>query len=243
MTMNALEIQDQFFKEREEVLNYTLEKGMALRKSLRKGMGKMVRKGYRYTSRSLTQYWIAIVSERNKTYAYGSIYRPDDGMLIELPFCKDNPVDIPNAYTQHFLRRYAERILGNPDLTPLRTFVLLMTRTDVKILLHQSGADSVYAGVEGLFMNHRDQDRDLDVSKTCVSLDMMKQSQSEAYRKMADLLERSNEELQRNGRTFVLTDVGFLKDCQRLGIDIGDIYRDYDKFFRHSGFGRHKRGK
>lgn len=103
----------------------------------------------------------------------------------------DTPADKGmSAYSTHFLRRYAERILGDKDIPIEKAMMLFIKRNIAQVNVYADGNDTVYASDDGIALCKYDERRSLTIRKTFVSLDMLKETQSAAYDKIRHVLDK-----------------------------------------------------
>lgn len=135
------------------------------------------------------------------------------------------------SYTTHFLHRYAERALGDPDMSINRIIAHIEREVAYSVLLYTDGDDKVLASSMGLFLQKYDRARGINVCKTFVSVEMMRTSQIKAFELIGGLIKKHSERFTRSGHTESIAK-DFAEDCLRNGVfqkDLSDAYGEYFK--------------
>lgn len=100
-------------------------------------------------------------------------------------------VNVVYAYTDHFFRRYAERLGLNPNLS-INDIISIFYRDQICVPIYFDDIKSprriVYANAKGIILAERNKQNWI-VRRTFVSLDMLKPLQREAYRNAMDALQ------------------------------------------------------
>lgn len=87
-----------------------------------------------------------------------------------------------SALTVHAIHRYAERALGQTGMTAENVMMQMVKRNGVYVVVYADEKDNfVRACRDGIFLGRRDNTRNVEVFKTFVSMEMLKQTQRAAY--------------------------------------------------------------
>lgn len=87
------------------------------------------------------------------------------------------------SYSVHLLKRFAERALHDTSL-PMRRILLKFTQQDVSSCLYSDGDCFVTACEQGICLGMFDKKRGVILNRTFVSIDMLKESQFQAWEKI-----------------------------------------------------------
>lgn len=93
-----------------------------------------------------------------------------------------------SALTAHCLHRYSERALGQTGMTAEKVMMQMVKRNGLYIVVYADEKDNfVRACRDGIFLGRRDNARSVEVFKTFVSMEMLKQTQRAAYDEVQSL--------------------------------------------------------
>lgn len=91
------------------------------------------------------------------------------------------------AYSIHFLRRYAERSLGNPDMELSEIIREYSFNERARVKVYNKGKEYVYASPHGIILGVYDFERNIMHAKTFVTKDMLKPTQRVAWEKVGNI--------------------------------------------------------
>lgn len=133
------------------------------------------------------------------------------------------------AYCIHFLRRYAERFLGNPDMEISEIIREYVFHDKARTRIYKCGKKSVYASPNGIILGILDDKRDIFHAKTFVSLDMLKPTQRRSWEKVGDRVRAISSAILSGGKLDDVLDTieWAYSDAKELCKTAADIYNEY----------------
>lgn len=232
--MDIEDIHGVFDKNRKRISAFADKKAKALGHELRMGMSRSAAKCYDLTAPDRTEFKVVVIVQKKFYSLAVYVYCRETNLLYR---CECNRAvrvtSFNRAYTVHYLRRYAERILGKPDMS-INAVLASLTPADL-IQAYREGRNAVFATVFGLVFCTNDEAKGVVVFRTVVSASMLKTSQKEVYRQLGGLVaDLMNDERKRNladrfGMAFLL------EEFQRRGIDCAALFWEYRSYFEKQG--------
>lgn len=137
------------------------------------------------------------------------------------------------VFTPHYIRRMGERIYGDKEMevNKILTYFILHSNTSINIYHHDR--NYVFATKGGISLAIFDERRNLMVLKTFVSVEMLKNTQIEAWNRVAGIIETFDkfveDESARNGTT--TTDLLRQLSVEISKLDLDEINNIYGEHF------------
>ena len=230
-TMNASDIQKIYVRDKERIFRFLSYREKDLRRYLRKGFSRKCARCYDYKTEN-AQYKLAlcVYNKRSIFDVYMYIHETNEYILVTAKANKDD--DACMVFTPHYIRRMGERIYGdkNMEVNKILTYFILHSNTSINI--YYQDRNYVFATKGGISLAIYDDRRDLMVLKTFVSVNMLKDTQIDAWNRVAGLIETFDkfveDESARNGTTTadLLRQLGV--EISKLDLDeINNIYGEH----------------
>ncbi len=232
--MDIVDIHGVFDKNRKRIAAFADKKAKVLGRELRMGMNRSAAKCYDFTAPDRTEFKVAVTVQRKSYYLAVYVYCRETNLIYRCEYNRAVRVTSFNrAYTVHYLHRYAERILGKPDMS-VNAVLASLTPADL-ILAYQEGRNAVFVTVFGMVFCTSDEAKGVVVFRTVVSASMLKTSQKEVFRQLGGLVtDLMNDERKRSladhfGMAFLL------EEFQHRGIDCAALFWEYRSYFEKQG--------
>lgn len=212
------------------------KKYQKLIKELRKGLGKFASQCYDVqTSNAFYKCSLCVQRSLGDCRIHIFIYIQETNEYV----CVDDLASESNAklfaYTPHYVQRYAQRFMQNPNLTINQSFAAIERNFGICFKIYEDDKNEVMAMSEGLALAKINQARDIVIYKTFISTDLLKTSQVEAYEKVASLLEDFTPKFKSLGHYGSLYDSlmrEVVNKINELNISLEDTQKIYGKFFQ-----------
>lgn len=220
--MVASDLQKIYDCDRERIYRFLDRKETELRRQLKKGFSHKCAKCYDYkTANADYKLSLCVYSRRSIIDTYMYIKETNEYILVTAKASKND--DAYMVFTPHYIRRMGERIYGDKEMevNKILTYFILHSNTSINIYHHDR--NYAFATQGGISLAIFDERRNLMVLKTFVSVEMLKNTQIEAWNRVAGIIETFDkfveDESARNGTT--TTDL-----LRQLGVEISKLDLD-----------------
>ena len=233
-SMTGRELFEIFKKDKPMLERFASERARKLLRELRKGMREYTTQCYDFKTKEQTEYKVCVFVNRCNVRNYYFdmfIYCKETNDYVCVAVLTDEENNMEQfSYTPHFLRRYAERVLGVEDMPVNRVLAHIEREVAYTVLIYKDDTSKVIATSMGLYLQKVDRRRGINICKTFVSIDMMRSSQIKAYEVVADLIREYSEKYNKIQRLDNIR-MDFARDCMARGITEKDLINAYGEYF------------
>lgn len=233
-SMTGRELFEIFKKDKPKLEKFASDKARKLLRELRKGMKEYTTQCYDFKTKEQTEYKVCVFVNRSSIRNYYSdmfIYCKETNDYVCVAVLTDEENNMEQfSYTPHFLHRYAERALGVGSMPINRVLAHIEREVAYTVLIYKNETSKVIATSMGLYLQKVDSKRGINICKTFISIDMLKESQIKAYIVVADLIQKYSERYTKVQRLENVR-LDFANDCLVRGITEKDLIDAYGEYF------------
>lgn len=224
-TMTADDIRRIRQEDDERLKRFIIRKQKVLRKLLKHGI-KKVSCCYDYKTRNAEYKVVVVVVKKNGTRYSIYAHEREQNVFIDVTHKQYRfPV-----FTPHFFKRVAERYYKKE--MPLNK-VMAVWSVEALVPIYQNGSRQVCATEKGVFLGLYLED--FDVFKTYLSMDLLKETQYNAYEKVEGLIQWYKDEIELYGaseNSFDLVMDDILESIGEYSKIISLAQEEYEKYFK-----------
>lgn len=233
-TMTGEELYLTYKKDEARLHGFSKGKARKLIREVRKGFASFTSACYDYKTGN-ADYKVCVFVDRNvKAFFYNVfIYVRDTNDFVDVSVLATDAHVEQFSYTPHCLHRYAERFLKKPSMPINKILAHIEREVAYTLVIYKEGQNKVVASSVGLFFQKRDEERKIVVTKTFVSVEMLRASQVAVYMKVADVLNKFSamfdhvKEMPKNIHEL------FNDELCRMGVTKADLYNTYGSYFEN----------
>lgn len=228
-TMNSRELFDSISADLPRIQAYCQYRFKEMQRQCIKLRKKRLMRSIEYSCNG-TDYILVLRVEKKSCYCdigiYAHIKETNEYVNYGDKNQRINPVV---CMTGHYIKRYAERILGDAS-TPAKEVLL---RMNIDILgmarINVSGNFAVFLCRKGLIFAEADMKRKILRYNTFVGIDMLKQSQARACLKMVEILKRYDDDVRKYGEENVDVTSYWDKDFILSSMEANSLYEEFNE--------------